>query len=224
MGLLRIYSVLMGGVLIVGVFLSACGGVEPAPSLEDRAEDSVAAESQSTRVDEHRSSGEEKSDMIETDGDGDVDGGTNTVDVADESGETEETGGEKAAGCVQMCAMLEQCHGLPDGVATLEDCQAGCAQSLYDGVLMERDIRCVEAANDCRELSDCMQNFWGCDEPCDSFMQCELQDEPDECRQWCGVGIASGAVRIEQFHCMERLSTMQLCSELVETCGLSWML
>lgn len=207
MGLLRIYIALMGGVLLVGVFLSACGGVEP--SFAEPPGGSFAVESKGTRVDERRASGQGKSDVFDAGALGDV------VDEAD-SVEGEDDG------CLEMCAMLDLCHGLA-GVVDFDGCRAGCAQSMYDGVLMARDLGCVAAASDCGALSDCMEDFWGCDEPCNAFMQCEIQEEPDECRLWCGVGIGSGAVRIEQFHCMERVSNMLLCDELVEACELGWM-
>ncbi len=246
MGLLRIYRVLWVGVLVLGVFASACVGVEPPFSESSRATDregSFAAESQKSQTGEKRAGSQGKSDELAVDGgwadaeetgtsDASMDVGVDLQDVdanvgleeAGDMGDFEGMPEGTNEGCVQMCELLESCHGLPAGVADIEACRMGCGQSAYDGVLTERDLRCVKGATDCRELAQCMQGFRGCDEPCDAVMRCGLQEEPDDCRLWCGVGIGSGAVRIEQFHCMEELSNTMRCEEMVDVCELSWLL
>lgn len=206
------------GLLLAGWAAAGCGSVEQA--AVERADREVSGSDAGEEVSgEFRatSAAEDIWEMMEIRREFGRDVAEGEQDVGEDVGEEAEE-----SGCVQVCAMLAQCLGFPQGVTTEEECQRGCGRSLYEGTLQARDVRCLGRVNHCGGLAECMEGFWGCDEACDGYLSCAFEEEPAACRLWCGMGIMSGAVEIAQLHCMERHGRTQLCDAMVAQCGLDF--
>lgn len=117
--------------------------------------------------------------------------------------------------CERMCEAVDACAP----VVGLGRCAGQCELALYEGALGEREVDCVLAAKSCAGIEVCAIDLFACDAGCDAVMGCYPDDDPIDCRLWCGFGVLRGDLSLARLACLETHERTGACDAMYEVCA-----